>query len=128
MLEPTAVVAVRAAQPDAEHFIEGAEPIQWHKDFKLIPTPGHTSGHTVLLYKDRFLFTGDHLAWDRDIAGLAAHRDYCWHSFAEQTRSMARLAGERFEWVLPGHGERVHLPEADMRREMERLIVRMQSE
>src|SRR5437764_12590582 len=28
-----------------------------------IPVPGHTRGHAVLLYRNKFLFTGDHLAW-----------------------------------------------------------------
>ena len=29
----------------------------------VIPTPGHTRGHGVLLIDDRYLFSGDHLAW-----------------------------------------------------------------
>jgi hypothetical protein len=27
---------------------------------------------------------------------------------------MERLADYRFEWVLPGHGQKVHLPAAEM--------------
>ena len=49
-------------------------------------------------------------------SALAASRDYCWYSWPHQTDSMARLADYRFEWVLPGHGQRVHLPAAAMRR------------
>ena len=42
--------------------------------FLAIPTPGHTRGHCVLLFGGRFLFTGDHLAWDRDERRLEAYR------------------------------------------------------
>jgi hypothetical protein len=31
---------------------------------------------------------------------------------------MERLADYRFEWVLPGHGQRVHLPAAKMREQI----------
>jgi ferredoxin len=48
----------RAAQPDAEVLLEGTEPIVLAPEFLAIPTPGHTIGHTVLLYRNRFLFTG----------------------------------------------------------------------
>jgi hypothetical protein len=39
---------------------------------------------------------------------------------------MRRLAEFGFEWVLPGHGQRVQLPEAEMRRQMQALVTRMQ--
>jgi hypothetical protein len=38
---------------------------------------------------------------------------------------MGRLAAYRFEWVLPGHGQRVHLPAAEMRHQIERLAEAM---
>jgi hypothetical protein len=38
---------------------------------------------------------------------------------------MARLAAYRFEWVLPGHGQRVRLPVAEMRREIKGLAESM---
>jgi glyoxylase-like metal-dependent hydrolase (beta-lactamase superfamily II) len=49
------------AQPDAECVIDGRAPGELASEFTIIPTPGHTRGHCVLLYKGRFLFTGDHL-------------------------------------------------------------------
>ena len=93
--------------------------------FVAIPTPGHTAGHMVLLVDDRYLFTGDHLAWDRDEHRLIAFRNYCWHSWPEQKQSLARLLDYQFEWVLPGHGDRVHLPADAMRREMAALVERI---
>jgi hypothetical protein len=38
---------------------------------------------------------------------------------------MARLAGYRFEWVLPGHGQRVHLPATEVRQQIGRLAEAM---
>jgi hypothetical protein len=38
---------------------------------------------------------------------------------------MARLAEYQFEWVLPGHGQRVHLPASEMREQILRLVSRM---
>jgi hypothetical protein len=38
---------------------------------------------------------------------------------------MRRLAAYRFEWVLPGHGQRVHLPAAEMSQQVERLAEEM---
>ena len=113
------------SQPDAERIVEGAEPVELAPGFLAIPTPGHTAGHMVLLYSDRYLFTGDHLAWDRDEQRLIAFRDYCWHSWSEQQTSMARLLDYRFEWVLPGHGQRVQLPAAEMQRQLAALVARM---
>jgi glyoxylase-like metal-dependent hydrolase (beta-lactamase superfamily II) len=79
----------------------------------------------VLLANRRYLFTGDHLAWDRDEQRLLAFHDYCWHSWPAQRQSMQRLLEFPFEWVLPGHGQRVHLPAHQMRRELTALIQRM---
>jgi glyoxylase-like metal-dependent hydrolase (beta-lactamase superfamily II)/ferredoxin len=117
-----------ASQPDAEIVLEGTAPIDLVPGFLAIPTPGHTPGHMVLLHAGRYLFTGDHLWWDRDEQRLGASRDYCWHSWSEQTASMAALLDYSFEWVLPGHGQRVQLPAATMREHLQQLVKRMQSE
>jgi glyoxylase-like metal-dependent hydrolase (beta-lactamase superfamily II) len=92
------------------------------EDLTLIPTPGHTRGHMLLLYRNKFLFTGDHLAWSPTKETLTAFRSVAWYSWPEQTRSMMKLRDYRFEWVLPGHG-RIHedTPEA-MRAHLERCI------
>jgi glyoxylase-like metal-dependent hydrolase (beta-lactamase superfamily II)/ferredoxin len=114
-----------SSQPDAEFILDGAGPWELAPTFLAIATPGHTRGHCVLLFRERFLFTGDHLDWDRDERRLAASKDYCWYSWSEQTDSMRRLADYRFEWVLPGHGQKVHLPEPTMHEEMIRLVASM---
>jgi glyoxylase-like metal-dependent hydrolase (beta-lactamase superfamily II)/ferredoxin len=114
-----------ASQPDAEMVIEGFEPVELSPGFLAIPTPGHTRGHMCLLVENRYLFTGDHLWWSRTHQSLNAGRDVCWYSWDEQTRSMAALGQFTFEWVLPGHGERVKLPPDEMRREIQELAGRM---
>jgi glyoxylase-like metal-dependent hydrolase (beta-lactamase superfamily II)/ferredoxin len=104
-----------SSQPDAEEVLDGQGPWDLAPGFLAIPTPGHTQGHCVLLVQNRFLFTGDHLDWDRDRRQLSASEDYCWYSWPQQAESMRRLADHRFEWVLPGHGQKVHLPANEMR-------------
>jgi glyoxylase-like metal-dependent hydrolase (beta-lactamase superfamily II)/ferredoxin len=103
----------------------GLDPIVIDRDMLMIPTPGHTKGHSVFLYRQKFLFTGDHLAWDPDEERLIAFRNACWYSWSEQTTSMARLLDYSFEWVLPGHGRPVHLPPNEMHAHLERCIVWM---
>jgi glyoxylase-like metal-dependent hydrolase (beta-lactamase superfamily II)/ferredoxin len=114
-----------ASQPGAEQVLDGAGPWQLAPDFRAIATPGHTEGHCVLLFAERFLFSGDHLYWDRDTRLLGASQQHCWHSWELQARSMQRLAEFSFEWVLPGHGQKVHLPAAEMHGQLLRLAESM---
>jgi glyoxylase-like metal-dependent hydrolase (beta-lactamase superfamily II)/ferredoxin len=109
------------SQPGAEAVLDGSGPWPLAPGFLAIATPGHTKGHCALLFRDRFLFTGDHLDWDRDEQQLSASEDYCWYSWEQQTESMRKLAGYRFEWVLPGHGQKVRLPADAMREQLLRL-------
>ncbi len=103
----------RSAMPDAEIVIDGDDAVTI-APCTIIPTPGHTRGHCVLHYGD-YLFTGDHLAWDARRAELTAHRNVCWYDWPTQLRSVARLRELSFSWILPGHGERVHLDPSAMR-------------
>ena len=114
-----------SSQPEAEMVFDGDDPLDLAPGFVIIPTPGHTEGHSVLLFDNRFLFTGDHLAFDRHEQRLMAFRDYCWHSWPRQIDSMQRLTLYRFEWVLPGHGQRVDLPREEMQRQLVDLVERM---
>jgi glyoxylase-like metal-dependent hydrolase (beta-lactamase superfamily II)/ferredoxin len=116
---------VTADTRQVERRIEGTDPVLLAPDLLAIPVPGHTRGSLVLLYRGRFLFTGDHLWGSGDGGGLDASRDVCWDSWSEQTRSMERLLAFDFEWVLPGHGPPFHAPAARMRQELEKLVGRM---
>jgi glyoxylase-like metal-dependent hydrolase (beta-lactamase superfamily II) len=89
-----------------ERQLTGADPIPLDGDLVAIPVPGHTRGSCALLYREQFLFTGDHLWADEDSGALAMSRAVCWYSWREQVASLRRLLDFRFEWVLPGHGRR----------------------
>ncbi|WP_437968831.1 MBL fold metallo-hydrolase [Sorangium sp. So ce260] len=90
--------------PLADAELAGAE-------LAVLSQPGHTAGSMCLLYRGRFLFTGDHLAYSRRLGQLMAFRLQCWDDWERQIRSVRRLtalaeAGHlRFAWVLPGHNE-----------------------
>ena len=102
--------------------LSGQDAIELTPDILIIPVPGHSEGHTVLLYQNKFLFTGDHLAWSPHLNQLYAFRRFCWYSWAEQIKSMAKLANYQFQWVLPGHGRRYHGTSAETARQMQQCI------
>ena len=114
-----------AARLGIEQVVTGEDAFSLAEDLLGIPTPGHTPGHQVLLYRNQVLFSGDHLAWSPRRQTLIAFRDACWYSWQEQTRSMARLLDHEFEWVLPGHGRIHHTSRADMHTELERCVAQM---
>jgi glyoxylase-like metal-dependent hydrolase (beta-lactamase superfamily II)/ferredoxin len=111
-----------------ERYLEGTEPVALADDLLAIPTPGHTPGSLCLLYRRRFLFTGDHLWWSPERGMLSASRSFNWYSWDEQLRSLRRLLDFEFTWVLPGHGRtfRAESPAA-MRRELERALIRLRA-
>jgi glyoxylase-like metal-dependent hydrolase (beta-lactamase superfamily II)/ferredoxin len=111
-----------ATRRGIERVIDGDGPVQLDRDLIAIPVPGHTRGHAVLLYRNKFLFTGDHLAWSPNRNSLIAFRSACWYSWTEQIESMQKLRDYEFEWVLPGHGRIHHDSVANMRDHLERCI------
>ncbi len=114
-----------AAGLGIERVVKGTTAVPIDDDLVCLPTPGHTRGHQVLLYRRRVLFTGDHLAWSPTRRRLIGFRDACWYSWAEQTRSMARLLDHDFEWVLPGHGRIHHAPRDVMREALRACVAEM---
>jgi glyoxylase-like metal-dependent hydrolase (beta-lactamase superfamily II)/ferredoxin len=105
-----------------EQVIDGDSEVRLDDELVAIPVPGHTRGHMVLLYQNRFLFTGDHLAWSPARETLTAFRSVAWYSWPEQTRSMEKLLGYNFEWVLPGHGRIHHASAEAMHTHLRRCI------
>ncbi|MBN3870898.1 MBL fold metallo-hydrolase [Nostoc sp. JL33] len=118
---------ITADTRNVEIQLTGSEPFTLTPDLLIIPVPGHTKGQTVLLYKNKFLFTGDHLAWSESLHQLTAFHGVCWYSWSEQTKSMRNLANYSFEWVLPGHGRRFHADRETMRQQMHKCIEFMES-
>ncbi|MGH8631629.1 MAG: MBL fold metallo-hydrolase [Burkholderiales bacterium] len=115
----------QSGAPYATDVLKGAEPATVSDRLLAIPVPGHTRGSVVFLLEDTYLFTGDSLAWSREREDLQAFRDACWYSWSELKRSLARLAGYRFEWVLAGHGGSIRLPADEMQRRLLALIDHM---
>ncbi len=108
-----------------ERHLPGSETIRLAPDITLIPVPGHTAGSVCLLFRDRFLFSGDHIAWNAAARHLTAYRNYCSYSWERQRESVLALRSFTFDWILPGHGERTRLEPQHRIRELERLAERM---
>jgi glyoxylase-like metal-dependent hydrolase (beta-lactamase superfamily II)/ferredoxin len=116
---------INAGTRSVEIQLSGSEPHQIADDLLIISVPGHTKGHTVLLYNNKFLFSGDHLAWSESLQHLIGFRTACWYSWSEQIKSMQNLANYDFEWVLPGHGRRYNADRETMRNQMQQCITWM---
>jgi glyoxylase-like metal-dependent hydrolase (beta-lactamase superfamily II) len=77
----------------------------------------------ALLYNNRFLFSGDHLWWNRDLQRLGTPERLVWDD-AQLEQSVRKLLTHSFEWVLPGHGERINLHQGDMKKAVAHLLQR----
>jgi glyoxylase-like metal-dependent hydrolase (beta-lactamase superfamily II)/ferredoxin len=116
-----------AAGIGAERILAGENAVKLDDELLIIPTPGHTRGHMVFLYKQKFLFTGDHLAWSPSRQTLTAFPSVAWYSWERQTESMAKLLKYDFEWVLPGHGSLHHDTKQNMRYYLQSCITWMKA-
>ncbi len=106
--------------------LEGEEPIELGPEWLAIPVPGHTRSSVAFLYREKFLFTGDHLWWSSAIGGLNASQAYCWWNWERQVESLRLLLNYRFEWILPGHGRRYRADSHQaMRDDIKRLLTRL---
>jgi glyoxylase-like metal-dependent hydrolase (beta-lactamase superfamily II)/ferredoxin len=119
---------VTSGTQEIEIKLSGTEASELAPDLLIIPVPGHTKGHTVLLSNQKFLFTGDHLAWSPYLEQLYAFRHFCWYSWSEQINSMEKLAKYNFEWVLPGHGRRYKGDRKTMTQQMQHCLQWMKNQ
>ncbi|MDQ1421366.1 MAG: hypothetical protein QOJ52_3328 [Acidimicrobiaceae bacterium] len=114
------------AAPFATHLLHGSGDTEIRPGLVAVPLPGHTKGSVAFLLDERYLFSGDSLAWDAERNDLVAFRHACWYSWTEQTASLGRLAAHhRFSWVLAGHGGRHQADDAEMHRRLTQLVERM---
>ncbi|MCP3659166.1 MAG: MBL fold metallo-hydrolase [Bacteroidetes bacterium] len=73
---------------------------------KIYWTRGHTLGHMVMLWDNKYLFTGDHFCWSSRYQKFYAFRTFCWDSWAEQIKTVDLLKQfTKVEFVFPGHGK-----------------------
>jgi len=116
---------VTAATRSVERKLDGSAPVVFDDEILFIPVPGHTPGSTCLLYREKFLFSGDHAWWDPRRERMHASKSVCWYDWKKQTASMERLAAYRFEWLLPGHGTRQRCDPEQMREALKSCVERM---
>lgn len=114
-----------AAAPGADGILRGTEPAEIADGVTAHPLPGHTEGSVLYLADDTYCFSGDSFFWSRTDGDVAAFASVTWYSITELAASLARTAPRiRFTWLLPGHGDRKHLPAAEFARRMDDLTAR----
>jgi glyoxylase-like metal-dependent hydrolase (beta-lactamase superfamily II)/ferredoxin len=116
---------VNADTQGCEHILEGEGPFSPVADLKIITTPGHSKGHITVNYRNTFLFTGDHLFVDEDHRRITASKGVCWYSWSEQKKSIEKLLGEKFAWVLPGHGGWMKFGDEEASEKLQDLVRRI---
>jgi len=111
------------AVPEAEWIVDGTDNIPLTDGFQAIPVPGHTPGSMALHYREKFLFTGDHLWWNPQMQSFEAPKRLIWRARVLMA-SLEKLLSYRFEWVLAGHGDRVKLSVEEMRDQLIAMLGR----
>lgn len=113
------------AQKEAEIVIEGIDSIEPEPGFTIVPTPGHTMGHCMLLHND-VLFSGDVFTsrtyHDENIETWPPY--YCWWNWDEQTKSIERLLSFQFRVMLPSHGRRFSGTHAQTQEALKKVLER----
>ncbi|MFJ9852059.1 MBL fold metallo-hydrolase [Streptomyces sp. NPDC101150] len=113
------------AAPDADRVLRGTEAVEIAEGVRAVPLPGHTEGSVLYLADERYCFSGDSFYWSRTTDDIEVAESVTWYSVEELAASLARTVDRlRFEWLLPGHGDRRRLPAGEMARRMRQLAVR----
>ncbi|MDH6116090.1 MBL fold metallo-hydrolase [Kitasatospora sp. GAS204B] len=113
------------AAPDADRILRGTDPVEIAESVIAHPLPGHTLGSVLYVADERYCFSGDSFYWSRGLADIEVAESVTWYSIEELAASLARTADQlRFEWLLPGHGDRKHLPADEMAQRMRQLTER----
>jgi glyoxylase-like metal-dependent hydrolase (beta-lactamase superfamily II) len=105
--------------------LRGTDPAAITEGVIALPFPGHTRGSVLYLADERYCFSGDSFYWSRTTADIEVTDSVTWYSIGELAASLSRTADQlRFEWPLPGHGDRQRLPADDMTQRLRRLAAR----
>jgi glyoxylase-like metal-dependent hydrolase (beta-lactamase superfamily II) len=113
------------AAPDADRVLRGTDPTEIADGVLALPFPGHTRGSVLYLADERYCFSGDSFYWSRATADFEVTESVTWYSIRELAASLTRAADRlRFEWLLPGHGDRRRLPHEEMTSRLRHLATR----
>jgi len=113
------------SRPDSDVVIRGLDPLEIAPGVVVHPLPGHTKGSVLYLADDKYCFTGDSFYWSRTTGDLEVAESVTWYDIRVLAASLARTAPKiRFEWVLPGHGDRMRRPAEEMAARMAGLVER----
>ncbi|KFK29965.1 hypothetical protein AALP_AA7G200400 [Arabis alpina] len=97
---------------DVELKLEGSGPWSLYEDVELIHTPGHTEGSVCLFHKPlKALFTGDHVTMFESGMSIIDMYNHC--SVPLQLENIEKLINLDFNWIIPGHGRRVHFKDGE---------------
>ncbi|MBA3472843.1 MAG: MBL fold metallo-hydrolase, partial [Rubrobacter sp.] len=89
--------------------------------FRVVPTPGHTLGHTSLLRdEDGLLFTGDAFGALLRKVRVGGTKAACMHP-PQAKRSAEKLLAEEFDTVVMTHGKPLY---AGARRQLKEAVAR----
>jgi glyoxylase-like metal-dependent hydrolase (beta-lactamase superfamily II) len=111
--------------PDADQVLRGIEPVEISPGLVAHPFPGHTLGSVLYVADARYCFSGDSLYWSRTNQDIEVQEAVTWYSIEEQSASLDRSLGAlRFEWLLPGHGDKRRMPAEEADRRLRALAVR----
>ncbi|MFF2076780.1 4Fe-4S domain-containing protein [Kitasatospora sp. NPDC058162] len=114
-----------AAAPDADAVLRGTDPVEVSPGLVAHPFPGHTLGSVLYVADGRYCFSGDSLYWSRTSGDIEVQEAVTWYSIEEQAASLERsLDALRFEWLLPGHGDKHRMPAEEADRRLRALAVR----
>ncbi|HKR48210.1 MAG TPA: MBL fold metallo-hydrolase [Pseudonocardiaceae bacterium] len=116
------------AAPDADQVLRGIDPIEVVAGVVAHPLPGHTEGSVLYVVDEQYCFSGDSFYWSRTTGDVEVFESVTWYSIEELAASLARVASTlRFEWLLPGHGDRKRLPAEEMTHRLCALVTRVQT-
>ncbi|MER7048558.1 MBL fold metallo-hydrolase [Streptomyces jumonjinensis] len=113
------------AAPDADRVLRGSGAVEIGEGVVAHPLPGHTRGSVLYVADERYCFSGDSFYWSRTTGDVEIAESVTWYSVEELAASLARTVDAlRFEWLLPGHGDRRRLPAGEMALRLRRLTDR----
>mmetsp|Transcript_26943 Transcript_26943/g.104647 ORF Transcript_26943/g.104647 Transcript_26943/m.104647 type:complete len:155 (+) Transcript_26943:732-1196(+) len=104
---------------DVEMVLEGEGPWEISKNLNILFVPGHSSGCIALHdIKNKTLLSGDFYAFSARKGTISGFPDYNHFSWQTQVENMTKVTRMDLNFVLPGHGRRIHFETPEMKEAM----------